>query len=219
MAEFGVLGYARSNLIRNIIKEDDYLVYSDTDSMKLLEGYDKDVIDDYNSFVERKIDYVSKRLKIARDRFAPLGKTLGVFDYDDHYEYMITQGSKKYASIKWIKNKKVTKDSNVIEKGKEKSLVIEITVAGVPKKGAKGLKRLEDFRDDFVFEHKITGKNIICYIDKQNEFLLEDYQGKKYLVKDKSGICVLPCTYVLGKALDYVDLLTDASSERARFKE
>ena len=191
--------YARNNLIKNIIKQDDFLVYSDTDSMKLLEGYDKDAIDEYNSFVERKIDIVSKRLKISRDAFAPLGRTLGVFDYDDHYDEFITQGAKKYA---YKKNGK-----------------IGITVAGVPKKGSMGLKDLNDFRDNFVFEHKITGKNTICYLDNQDEFLLEDYQGVKYLVTDKSGICVLPTTYILGKALEYVDLLTDASSERARYKE
>lgn len=46
-----------------------------------------------------------------------------------------------------------------------------------------------------------------------------DYQGKKLLLTDKTGCGLFPCTYVLGKALEYSELLTDNSSKRARFKE
>jgi hypothetical protein len=49
------------------------------------------------------------------------------------YEEFITQGAKKYAYTKYVKNDKIKKDANIIKKGKEKSLVLEITVAGVPK--------------------------------------------------------------------------------------
>ena len=46
-----------------------------------------------------------------------------------------------------------------------------------------------------------------------------DYTGIEYTVKDKSGCCLLPTTYKLSKALDYANLLNDASSKRARYKE
>lgn len=97
---------------------------------------------------------------------------------------------------------------------------ISITVAGVPKKkGAKALKRLEDFKDNYVFKSSDTGKNLLVYCENQEEFELEDYQKNKCLVKDVSGCSLLPCTYTLGKALDYCGLLTDNSSQRAIFKE
>ena len=54
---------------------------------------------------------------------------------------------------------------------------------------------------------------------KNNGFELVDYTGKSYIVKDKSGCCLLPTTYVLGKALEYASLLTDSSSKRAVYKE
>jgi hypothetical protein len=38
-------------------------------------------------------------------------------------------------------------------------------------------------------------------------------------VKDTSGVCLLPTTYKLGKALEYAQLLTDNSSARAKFKK
>ena len=47
---------------------------------------------------------------------------------------------------------------------------------------------------------------------------ITDYLGNNYTVNDKSGICMLPTTYSLGKALEYMELLSDASSQRAKFK-
>ena len=50
------------------------------------------------------------------------------------------------------------------------------------------------------------------------EFDLTDYQGHITHVIDKSGCCLLPTTYVLGKALEYAKLLDD-SSNRAIYDE
>lgn len=85
--------------------------------------------------------------------------------------------------------------------------------------GACGLKRLEDFKDDFVFEFKDTGKLMMMYNDEQIEFNLKDYQGNIEKQRDKYGITLVPTTYELGKAEEYFDLLTDESSTRAKFKE
>lgn len=104
-----------------------------------MEGYDKKVIDEYNNFVENKIKFVAKQLEIDVEKFAPVDikgekHMLGVFDLDGHYEEFITQGAKKYAFTKYVKNSKINKSyMNVIKEGDEKSLVLQITVAGVPK--------------------------------------------------------------------------------------
>ena len=130
---------------------------------------------------------------------------LGVFESetkDGHnytYDEFITQGAKKYAYI-------------VDDK-------IKITVAGVPKSGAKALKSLSDFKDDFVFEYKDTNKNLLFYTENQEKFEFTDYLGFKNIVSDKSGCCLLPNTYKLSKSLDYVNLINDESSKRARYKE
>ena len=144
---------------------------------------------------------------------------LGVFDFDGHYEEFITQGAKKYAYTKYISNDKIKKETNVIKKGKEKSLVLEITVAGVPKQGAKAMKSLEDFEDGLVFDHSITNKNMVAYVDNQPEINLTDYLGKKKKVFELSGACILPVTYTLGKSEEYLELIEDNSSKRERYKE
>ena len=207
-----VTAYARNNLLTNLIKLDKYQVYADTDSLKLLDGYDKNVIIDYNKKVKERIKFVSNLLKIPIDKFQPKDikgekHLLGVFDCetkkgDKHtYKKFITQGAKKYATEDYEGN-------------------INITVAGVPKKkGAKALKDLNDFRDDFEFKSSITGKQTLIYLDEQIDTDIIDYEGNTYHNNDKTGCCLIPCSYILGKALDYADLISDESSKRAIFKE
>lgn len=205
-----VTAYARDNLLRRVIELDDYVVYCDTDSCKLVDGYDKSVFEKYNESVVEKIKFVSKHLEIPFEKYAPKDKKgvphlLGVFESetegDSKYTYskFITQGAKKYA---------------VEQNGK-----IKITIAGVPKSGAKALKSLDDFRDNLVFKYEDTGKNILMYVDAQDSFELTDYLGKKAIVNDKSGCCLLPTTYVLGKSEEYANLISDDSSHRAIYKE
>jgi hypothetical protein len=219
-----VTAYARSNLLKNVIQLDDKIVYCDTDSMKLKEGYDKSVIEKYNNFVIKKLKHVSKILDIQFERFSPKDSkgerhTLGVFDNDGKYEEFITQGAKKYAYTKWIDKKKLKDDMNVQEVKGDKVKVLEITVAGVPKTGALGLKNLSEFKDDFVFDFKYTNKNLLMYCENQEKCCIIDYKGKEYQVTDKTGCCIVPTTYVLGKALEYADLISDSSSKRAKYKE
>lgn len=205
-----VTAYARDNLLRRVIELDDYVVYCDTDSCKLVDGYDKSVFEKYNESVVEKIKFVSKNLEIPFEKYAPKDKKgvphlLGVFESetegDSKYTYskFITQGAKKYA---------------VEQNGK-----IKITIAGVPKSGAKALKSLDDFRDNLVFKYEDTNKNILMYVDAQDSFELTDYLGKKAIVNDKSGCCLLPTTYVLGKSEEYANLISDDSSHRAIYKE
>ena len=200
-----ITAYARNNLLKNLMKLDEWVLYADTDSLKLRNGYNKQVIDDYNEFVKNKIKFVSDRLKIPFQKFAPKDikgkeRMLGVFDDDGHYDKFITQGAKKYA---------------VEEHGE-----IHITVSGVPKSGYKSLKGdLNNFRNDLVFEFKDTGKNLLIYTEKQEPVLIKDYTGQEIISDDISGCCILPTTYILGKSQEYEHLLSDESASRAIYKE
>lgn len=199
-----VTAYARDNLLRRVIENDDYVVYCDTDSCKLVDGYKKEVFLNYNKQVAEKIEFVCKVLKLDFNKYAPSDikgnkHMMGLFEKECNYDEFITQGAKKYAYI--IDGK------------------IHITVAGVPKSGAKSLNSLEDFRDNFVFKYEDTNKNLVLYTEEQSPIEVTDYLGLKYLITDRSGCCILPNTYELSKALDYVTLISDDSSKRARFKE
>ena len=106
------------------------------------------VINNYNKQVEEKIKKASEDLQIPIDKFMPKDikgkkRMLGVFDHDADYKEFVTQGAKKYA----YRDKKYGE--------------IHITIAGVPKQGAKALKSLEEFKDNFVFPFKYTNKNLL----------------------------------------------------------
>lgn len=214
-----VTAHARNNLLRRVIELDEYVIYCDTDSIKLRPGYDKNVFINYNKSVEEKIKYVSNLLNIDYNRYAPFdikgnSHLLGIFEHEGliynkyTYKKFITQGAKKYAYIEQEKN-----EEDIIEDK------IHITVSGVPKKAKVGLKKLEDFKDDYVFKYKDTNKHTLFYVENQSPFELEDYLGNKHNVSDKSGVCLVPTTYVLGKSIDYTNLISDDSSRRAIYKE
>ena len=125
-----VTAYARYNLISNLIKLDKKVIYADTDSLKIEEGFDENVIKEYNISVVNKLKKVAHDRGINVKRFAPEDKegvrhVLGIFEKDAFYDEFITQGAKKYAYKK---------------DGK-----ISITVSGIPKKRSKGFKKTRRF--------------------------------------------------------------------------
>lgn len=225
--------WSRAHLLERLCDDglDEYAVYMDTDSIKLRQGYDRKVFDEYNDSVIKRLKYVANQIGIPFERFKPKDKfgiehPLGVFESETDdgnsftYDSFITQGAKKYAFIKIMDYKKaVKKKKNIVEIIGDKAKVLEITLAGVPKSGAHALKSLEEFRDDFVFSHEVTNKNILMYVDNEQPFELTDYLGHTSMVTDKSGCCLLPTTYVLGKAEEYANLISDVSSNRAIYKE
>jgi hypothetical protein len=175
-----------------------------------VQGYDKSVFEKYNQSVEDKIRKVCKERGIDFNRYCPADikgnkHLLGIFECETGkgrtvtYDKFITQGAKKYA---------VEIDGQIY-----------VTVSGVPKSGgAKCLKSLDEFRDDLIFDFEHTNKLTLFYNDNQESYTITDYLGNDYTVTDKSGICMIPTTYKLGKALDYVELIKDQSSERAKFR-
>ena len=220
-----VTAYARDNLLRRLLALDEYAIYLDTDSIKLKEGFDESIILNYNEKVLARLHYVASLFNIPYEKFAPndidgVSHPLGVFELDAKYHEFITQGAKKYAYTKWISNKKVKEIDNVIESSGDKSLILEITVSGVPKKeGARALKSLNDFKDDFVFDYETCKKKLLFYTENMPDYEVTDYLGFKYLVTDKTGCSIMPNTYTLDKSLDYANLISDASSNRARYME
>ena len=139
---------------------------------------------------------------------------LGVFDNDGHYDEFVTQGAKKYAYRQYENIYGFKKDYCF-----RKEHNLHITVAGVPKSGVKALKNdIRNFKDNLIFDFKDTNKNILIYADNQISVELTDYQGNTEMVKDKSGCCLLPTTYILGKAIEYASLVEDDTTKRAKYK-
>lgn len=169
-------------------------------------GYNKKIIDTYNKNVKNKIKKVAKHYKLRQKDFAPKDihekrHMLGLFELDAKYDKFITMGAKKYAFIK---------------KGQSD---IQITVAGVPKKGKACLKNLEDFKESLVFDSKLTNKLSVVYCDNMEDIIITDYLGNEYYSVEKSGCCLIPTDYTLGQSEEYANLINENHEKIARYKE
>lgn len=168
-----VTAYARRNLWSGILSIKQDYIYSDTDSIKML-NYEKhkSYVESYNKMIQKKLAKTLTFYKLRLDSVSPktvkgIKKPLGVWDFEGFYNSFKTLGAKRYV---------YTQDGH-----------LETTIAGLGKKqGAKYLlsisdndpeKAVHNFRNSFKVPAGKTGKLTHTYIDDMKSFLVRDYQG------------------------------------------
>lgn len=206
-----VTAYARRNLFTGILEFKNDYIYSDTDSIKVLnvEAH-KDYIEKYNREVTKKIERCLKYYDIPIEMATPktikgVPKPLGVWDYEGMYTRFKTLGAKRYMT--------------------EKDGEISITIAGVSKSaGVKYLKHkygnntniFNAFTEDLYFppsydcngvEENGSGKLCHTYIDKYMEGELIDYMGTKWIYNEQSGVHLENTDYTLSLDNEFKNLI------------
>lgn len=126
-----VTSFARANLWSGILSIKDDYIYSDTDSIKMLNWEKhKSYVENYNKIITEKLEKTLKFYRIPLDQIRPKTvdgreKPLGVWDFEGVYDSFKTLGAKRYVYT---------------EKGK-----LYTTIAGLGKKqGAKYLLSISD---------------------------------------------------------------------------
>ncbi|MCM1219439.1 MAG: hypothetical protein NC548_33590 [Lachnospiraceae bacterium] len=201
-----VTAYARRNILELCIANDSKCAYIDTDSLKLIKGYDKKPIEEFNKKVIEKIDNIVKKRGIDYKRFVPKNDKgeecmLGILKFEGTYKEFITQGAKKYAY-------------------RDTENELHITVSGVPKCGVVSLENdISNFKDNLIFKYCDTNKLTVLYSDEMEKVELKDYLGNTQIVSEKKGCILLPATYSLNKSGEYAGLLSDESSLRSIYNE
>lgn len=202
-----VTAYARRNLWTGIIAVGEDYIYSDTDSLKIL-NYDdhKEYIEKYDSNVVRKMEAVCDYHRLDKKLLRPktkhnVEKLLGVWDYEGTYSRFKTLGAKRYL---------VEKDGK-----------LALTVAGLSKQN--GLQYLKDkygdnknvfdnFKNNLYIPAEKTGKMTHTYIDDETDVDIIDYQGNDLiLVNVKSSIHLEPCDFTLSISGQYGTFLEQFS--------
>lgn len=189
--------YARNNLY-TAIKEcrSDY-IYSDTDSVKILNAErHKDYFDRYNIEIIRKLEKCLKWYDLNPSMIRPktikgIEKPLGVWDFDGKYSKFKTLGAKRYM---------VEKSSNDIN----------ITVCGLSKKAGRdyiaGQKEPFRFFNNGMYVNKEhTGKMTHTYIDNEIEGIIKDYLGNYAEYHELSYIHLEKTDYLLSLTKMYID--------------
>lgn len=210
--------YARYNLFTAIsVIRTDY-VYSDTDSVKLLNGVNyKGYFESYNETVKKKLKAASMRHKLDFDVFQPTNnkgdkKLIGIWDYEGTYSLFKTLGAKRYA----IAMDDAIKIDNV-------SYPISITVSGVNKYVAipylfkKANESVETFMDNFqdglYIPSEYSGKLLHTYIDDVREGDVIDYLGNTYHYVELSAVHLEPTPYDMSIANTYANYLMNIRNE------
>lgn len=194
-----ITAYARYNLFSGIWECQEDYVYSDTDSIKIL-NYEKHkgYIEKYNQHVIEKLKLSAETNDIPFEDFCPCNikgkkKMLGVWEFEGVYKKFKTLGAKRYLAL--------TDTGELI-----------LTCAGVGKEtGAKYLSSFENpfdaFKDKMVFPAEFTGKLTHTYIDDSMEGEAVDYMGKPFTYQQLSGIHLEPAEYNLDMSILYLQYL------------
>lgn len=205
-----ITAYARRNLWWGIFElENDYL-YSDTDSLKII-NFEKHAtfFEKYNQFIQVKLQKILE-LTNAKGNFKPLNnkgqeKILGIWEEEKDIKKFKTLGAKRYMCYYGNKEYK-------------------ITIAGLSKsKGAEYLKKeyktidkiFGAFSDQLSVPEEWTNKKVHTYIDREMVGKVTDYLGNIYYYHELSGIHLSGCSFVLSLSEQFKEYLTHINS----FKE
>lgn len=189
-----VTAYARRNLYSGILACGRDYVYSDTDSLKILNHEQhSDYIEWYNEMVSIKLDEMSEHLIVGKKRFKPVTiygeeKPIGEWDFEGVYDRFKTLGAKRYMT--------------------EKNGKLVMTVAGLGKQD--GLKYLVDTYgdNDSVFEEfrnymdvpaESTGKLSHTYLDEPFNGWLIDEDGIPAYYNELSAVHLEPTPFHLSQ--------------------
>lgn len=202
-----VTAYARRNLWSGILAVGNDYVYSDTDSLKLL-NYEKHkpYIEWFDNQIIYKMREMCRFYNFDYSLLSPKTKhgepkTMGIWDYEGTYSRFKTLGAKRYMT--------------------EENGEIKITVAGLSKQNGvtymreqannDPVKVFEMFNDSLYVPAERTGKMTHTYIDHELKFKVQDYQGSTETVNPLSGVHLESCDFTLSIAEHYKQFLRNFS--------
>lgn len=202
-----VTAHARHNLFTAITECGSDYIYSDTDSVKIL-NYDKHkkYFEDYNNAIYKDIERAAAWHKVPVDMFIPktikgVEKPIGVWDDDGTYDRFKTLGAKRYL---------VEKDGK-----------LQFTVAGIKKASILNYMRetyggndeiFENFDDQLDIPAEYTGKLTHTYVDNEIDGYVADYKGDVSYFHEKSYIHMEPAPFHLNIVDEFKDYLRGIQS-------
>ena len=198
-----VTAYARKNLFSAILEAGEDYIYSDTDSIKLINAAKhQNYFDSYNHDIIRKLEIACEYHGLDPEDIRPktikgIEKPLGVWDPEGSMKRFKTLGSKRY----------------LIEENKG---TLSLTVSGVNKNKAvpylKNVYKNNDaifkaFTDGLEIPTGYSGKSIHTYIDDERNGIIIDYQGNSASYCERSGVHLEESSYHMGISGEFMQFL------------
>ena len=206
-----VTAYARRNLFTGICEFGNDYVYSDTDSVKVLNAENHiEYIRRYNETIRSQLLRAMKYHGIDPDVIEPetsehVKKCLGVWDFDGNYKQFKTLGAKRY----------LVQYSDDERNAEKKRGTFNLTVSGLNKKtcipyllnkyGEQGI--FSAFNNELYIPPDFTGKNTHTYIDERRTGTVVDYLGVPGEYDELSVVHLEKSDYSLKISREYLDYL------------
>ena len=203
-----ITAFSRRNLWTGILAIGADYIYSDTDSLKLL-NYEnhKPYIKWFDTEIISKMVEMCDFYKFDKKLLAPktkkgVEKMLGVWDFEGTYSRFKTLGAKRY----------------LYDDGEK----MQLTVAGLSKQ--KGLeymleksnndksKVFELFNDNLYIPRDKTGKMTHTYIDEPQSLIVTDYLNNVETIHTLSSIHLENCEFTLSISNQYKEFLNQLSN-------
>ena len=214
-----VTAYARRIIHKSIKSVGDDYIYSDTDSMKILNYTNhENYFNKFNIDMQNKLLQTAYKLEIDENMLSPCNikgdkKWLGVWEHEGIYDKFKTLGAKRYMTLQ----------DGVISmtiSGLNKNIAMEYLLKSFNIKYDKIVKgqstkfklsnqldyeKVFDYFEDGMYIPKgFTGKNTHTYIDEGRKGVVKDYLGNYYNFYEKSGVHLEETDYRLSTTDDLV---------------
>lgn len=210
-----VTAYARQNLWKAILECGTDYIYSDTDSVKILNAENHlEFFREYNKQITNDIETALKHhgidLSLAKPKtIKGIEKPLGIFEFDGHYMKFKTLGAKRY----------MVQYSFDARNKKNKMGKFELTVAGLNKgkacdfitKFKRKTAPFDFFRWGMYIPEDYTGKLTHTYIDNTISAIVTDKDGFSVRVTELSSVHLSKQDYKLSIGKKYAEFLKGKS--------
>lgn len=205
-----ITSYARANLFTAILEFGNDYLYSDTDSVKVINLKDhQKYIDDYNRQIVGKLKRACDYHGISYDMIEPetikgVKKPLGVWDFDGHYKRFKTLGAKRYM-VEYD-----TGEVNITVSGLNKKVAAPYICTGwsYDLNGHENNSPFDKFTDSLYVPPENTGKMTHTYIDEERSGVITDYLGNTASYDELSSVHLSKQDYSLSISREFSDYLS-----------
>lgn len=201
-----VTAYARRNLFTGIVEFGPDYIYSDTDSIKVInKDRHMEYIEKYNFAQRLKLcDAMNKHhldVSLTEPRTKDGNKKLlGVWDYEGTYKRFKTLGAKRYMV-------ETEKGVNITVSGLNKNVCVPYIIE------QSHDRPFEYFNNNMSIPAEYTGKLTHTYIDNELRGICVDYLGNTGEYYEKSAVHLSESPYKMGMTQELLDYISNIQEE------
>ena len=209
-----VTAYARRNLWTGIFECGNDYVYSDTDSIKILNANKHvDYFKKYNEWILKRLEKAMRFHNIDISKISPktiegIEKPLGVWDYDGTYTRFKTLGAKRYM-VEYDNG-----DINLTVSGLNKKKAIPYLLDKYGKeKIFDAFKASDFFNEGLVVPKEYSGRLTMSYVDFEIQGNVKDYRGHTAEYHELSCVHSDSSTFEMSYGKDFINYLMGIREE------